>query len=397
MSTARERSEAANSAQTRARERRSLTSRGLRALQASAELIEIEADITFDAMTDLRSIDGQLAVASGLLRDRLAAAGKDDDGLLLVQASTALAEVHSVRYLIHDLLIHERLRRFDGLDEGIAELRRILDPNELLNQVCESVAHSCGFDRVMLSRVTDSLWQPWKSYAVGDRPHEQSFRKWIRAIPEIRLDHMMLENEMVRRREPAIVVDGENDPRVYRPLLQASGLTSYVAAPLVPAGRVIGFLHADYESADVVTLDRDLLWAYAEAFSQVFERAVLLTRLRDQREQVLVAMRTVEQVVEDLESAEIALMPHESRGARPTRMPLASVAPMVDASLTARELEVLSLMSTGATNKRIAEMLVITDGTVKSHVKRILRKLRAENRGEAISQYLHVTIGQNQP
>ncbi len=38
---------------------------------------------------------------------------------------------------------------------------------------------------------------------------------------------------------------------------------------------------------------------------------------------------------------------------------------------------------------------MITNGTVKSHVKRILRKLGAENRAEAISQYLRLTIGQN--
>ena len=49
-------------------------------------------------------------------------------------------------------------------------------------------------------------------------------------------------------------------------------------------------------------------------------------------------------------------------------------------------------MATGATNNRIAEQLVITDGTVKSHVKRILRKLRAANRAEAIARYLRLTM-----
>ena len=41
---------------------------------------------------------------------------------------------------------------------------------------------------------------------------------------------------------------------------------------------------------------------------------------------------------------------------------------------------------------RIAERLVISSDTVKSHVKHILRKLRAENRAEAIAQYLRVTL-----
>ncbi len=38
---------------------------------------------------------------------------------------------------------------------------------------------------------------------------------------------------------------------------------------------------------------------------------------------------------------------------------------------------------------------VITNGAVKSHVKRILRRLGAENRAEPISQYLRPMIGQN--
>jgi DNA-binding NarL/FixJ family response regulator len=62
-------------------------------------------------------------------------------------------------------------------------------------------------------------------------------------------------------------------------------------------------------------------------------------------------------------------------------------------ALSPREREVLALMATGATNERIAQRLVIATSTVKSHVKQILRKLRVENRAEAISQYLRLTIG----
>jgi hypothetical protein len=59
------------------------------------------------------------------------------------------------------------------------------------------------------------------------------------------------------------VTDGLRDPRVYAPLAEASGLTSYVAAPIVSGDRVIGLLHADYRDADVLELDRDFLWLFA--------------------------------------------------------------------------------------------------------------------------------------
>ena len=42
-------------------------------------------------------------------------------------------------------------------------------------------------------------------------------------------------------------------------------------------------------------------------------------------------------------------------------------------------------MAEGRSNSRIAEQLVISEGTVKQHVKHILRKLGAGNRVEAVS------------
>ncbi|CAG0908274.1 unnamed protein product [Cyprideis torosa] len=51
--------------------------------------------------------------------------------------------------------------------------------------------------------------------------------------------------------------------------------------------------------------------------------------------------------------------------------------------LTPRELEILSLLAEGQSNKVIARNLGITDGTVKLHVKAILRKLDVHSRVEA--------------
>jgi LuxR family maltose regulon positive regulatory protein len=54
--------------------------------------------------------------------------------------------------------------------------------------------------------------------------------------------------------------------------------------------------------------------------------------------------------------------------------------------LSERELEVLRLMARGASNQAIAEQLVITVGTVKSHINHILGKLEARNRTEAVAR-----------
>lgn len=54
-----------------------------------------------------------------------------------------------------------------------------------------------------------------------------------------------------------------------------------------------------------------------------------------------------------------------------------------EAGLSAREQEVLRLLSRGATNKEIAASLEISENTVKAHLKSVLRKLGVSNRVEA--------------
>ncbi len=51
--------------------------------------------------------------------------------------------------------------------------------------------------------------------------------------------------------------------------------------------------------------------------------------------------------------------------------------------LTVRELEVLRLIATGATNREIAQELVISEGTVKNHVSSILSRLGLRDRIQA--------------
>jgi DNA-binding NarL/FixJ family response regulator len=60
------------------------------------------------------------------------------------------------------------------------------------------------------------------------------------------------------------------------------------------------------------------------------------------------------------------------------------------ALLTPRELEVIELMAAGAHNADIAARLVISETTVKSHVKQILRKMQASNRAQAASRYVRL-------
>jgi DNA-binding NarL/FixJ family response regulator len=65
--------------------------------------------------------------------------------------------------------------------------------------------------------------------------------------------------------------------------------------------------------------------------------------------------------------------------------------PLKAERLSGRELEVLGLIAKGATNAQVAASLVVSEDTVKSHVKHILHKLGASNRAAAISCYMQET------
>jgi DNA-binding NarL/FixJ family response regulator len=56
-----------------------------------------------------------------------------------------------------------------------------------------------------------------------------------------------------------------------------------------------------------------------------------------------------------------------------------------DEPISARELEVLSLMAAGKRNKEIASDLSIAEDTVKMHVRNILSKLQVNDRTEAVT------------
>ncbi len=66
------------------------------------------------------------------------------------------------------------------------------------------------------------------------------------------------------------------------------------------------------------------------------------------------------------------------------RLPQHANAPALLNALTPRELEVLTLLAQGLSNAQIAETLVVSDATAKTHVARVLMKLHLPDRVHAV-------------
>lgn len=342
----------------------------------------------------VRAVAESVDVHAAVVRGALEAIGDE-------RALAALESVLDLSLLERELIEDGARRRTLALlqvQEGLSKLRAIDEVATIVDRAPRELVESCGFDRAVLFRVHAGRMVMESAYFGDDVEGAEKMVAFAQSVAPP-LDHMLLETQMIRRHAPAIVRDARNDPRVNRPIIDFSLTRSYVAAPVMPTGRVIGFLHADrlYSGRTVDNIDRDTVWAFAEGFGYAFERTVLMERMRRQHVEVRSALATAEQAAQALQDADLELRKVEPVVRSTASRMLAETASRVNEILTRREVEVLRLMADGRTNQQIADELVITPGTVKSHVKRVLRKMHATNRAEAASIYARLAAAPDPP
>lgn len=294
--------------------------------------------------------------------------------------------IMDLQQLAMDWYLHDTAMRGQRLAEcaaGLARLRTLPSSAALADSVCEELVMRCGFHRAVLSKVESRSWRPLILHHRDGNDTQSWFADWINQ--RVPLTGAAPEAEMLSRRRPTLVYDTADAP-VYRPIIVAAGQSrSYALAPLVVGEDVVGFLHTDHHPLDrrVDEADRDVLWAFADGFSHIYERAMLTEQLRSQRDSVReLFFGAVDRLDALCESTTDSARSQEVSDAAEGQVPAA-------VQLTEREAEVFELMVTGATNQAIADRLVITEGTVKSHVKHILRKYGAINRAQAIAWALN--------
>ncbi|WP_250280867.1 MULTISPECIES: LuxR C-terminal-related transcriptional regulator [unclassified Frankia] len=326
--------------------------------------------------------NGVCAAAAG---DRATAdqlAGADDLLPLLIQLKNTDDDVREEHAHHHSSTIR-------NVQNALGRLHPFSSVSELI-EATPGIVCTMGFDRAVMSRINESIWVPETVYVEGDR-------EWAQAIAQAGQDHPqrlvppLFETEIVRRRRPLIVTNVQDETRVHRAMVDAARVRSYVAVPITASSHVIGFLHADrYFHGDALAdFDRDILAIFAEGLGYALERAVLLDRLAQMRTEMLRYTAGLTATMNDIEEPiRFGSYGMANGFTRPVR-PLHDDPWPTDSRLTRREIDVLRLMAAGNTNARIADRLIISEGTVKSHVKHILRKLNAASRTEAVSIWLH--------
>jgi DNA-binding CsgD family transcriptional regulator len=310
------------------------------------------------------------------------------------EADTADGAAHKQQLERLGARFGRRREAFARLESGVERLREMTSPPAILDVAPRRLGESSDFDRVLLSTIEGGRMIAVAADFDGD-PDGAAAALQLLAEQPIALEHPLLEAEMLRRRRATAVPDTSLSPRVSPVLTEAMGWDSYVAAPVVIMGRAIAVLHADRRDGGLDVLHRDVLWRFAVGLGQAYESASLRRRLRREREYMRRFLDRLDARLGDLSDSAVQFAP---RSTPPTARAdaghpgTAAGAAAFEGILTRREIEILALLAEGLSNRKIADRLVISEGTVKFHVNSILRKLRAANRAEAVSRYLSRTL-----
>jgi len=351
------------------------------AIEAARAAVSGRGQDGFTTVDELQAASGSVQSALGALAEQLDARATRGPARDLWRL---LVELHQLE---RELMERRYVRRVDALErvqEGVRGLGEVGSAAGILDRSAHALGESADFDRVVVSSIRDGALHVESAWCKeGDA---EGLLSALRAAP-MPLDYPLVEAELAGRQGSALV--SLADGRVDRRWTEALGWTSYGVATLALGGTTVGLVHADCAASGraIDAIDREALEAYAEGLAQVFERAVLRGRLRGHRGELRGAVDWMNARLSRLSDASVVAA-NGSDGAV-----AGDEVAELDELLTPRELEVLRLMARGNTNLAIAKALVVAEGTVKYHVKNILRKLRAANRADAVARYERMTAG----
>jgi DNA-binding CsgD family transcriptional regulator/GAF domain-containing protein len=346
---------------------------------------------------DLDDAAAALSAIRRTLNECLLDAADEAEAARTKQIAALLVRSEQAQAAVLDAILARQAAKVLTIRDAVGRLRQAVSTADLVQRAAAE-AHHMGFDRILFSRINHGLWLASSAYAGADEGFAHTLVEVGLAHPR-KLTGTLLEAEMLRRGAPMVVRDPQSNPRVYTELVALTETEAYVAAPVHAWGHPVGLLHADRRAQSVLVdeSDRDVLGVFAEGLGIAFERNLLLDKIKALRHACDEYTRGIDALVDDVtvavmegaaagECLEIPASP-ASTGSRPLRERDGDVSE----TLTRREWDVLRGLAAGKTNAQIAINLFVAEGTVKTHVKHVLRKLGAANRTEAVAKYHRMT------
>lgn len=312
-----------------------------------------------DIGTGHDELDTALAWAEHFLRTRGPGLASTEDVEGPRVARELLLETVDLRHRLLVGLMASREEMMQRLDLSLRNLRRADSVDELVERLPQEVV-SLGYVRSLFSWAEQGVrWVAHSAHSVKGPAESRQLVEAGRLKPYRDLRNFF-EYEMIRERRPILLHGINKSAHVHPELIKITDSESYVAAPVTVDGVAVGFTSLDVNATTgtVDEFDRDLVGLLTSGAGIAMER---------------MALRAANQSAEAGTGA-----PLQDRRLEALR-------------LTRREGEILRLVAGGLTNAEIAAELFISEGTAKTHVRNVLRKLEAGNRTEAAAIYRQVT------
>ncbi len=321
---------------------------------------------------DAATLDEAIAMSSATT-ERLVACERDvRDDAGSANGRSPLAGFLQVQLEARQMLAGDRVDVVRSLTAGIRRMKKAGSLQGLGRQACTELCDVLGFDSALLSFVEDD------GFVVEESDHG------LGGPTVIPRRECAAERACIRLRDTTRTNEADMVPSPgYQELL---GSVSYLVAPIIAKSRVVALIHVGRRSEGGVTADDlDVLDAFASAYSLMHERMLNTERVQQQRNSIARAAARLTEQADRIAAAAISFDDEYDTRVEP---PTIAADSALAATLSHRERQVFERLVLGASNAEIADELVITIETVKTHVKRILRKIGAINRSEAIALYM---------
>ena len=270
---------------------------------------------------------------------------------------------------------------------GVRALRQARAVDVLLASASAQACALCSFDRAIILAVEEGALSARTVGPIGHQPSEELRR--LALTRPLTLQPGTPEAEALRR--VAVTPIDASRPGV---LAEALHLQRAVVAPIVPEDQPLALLVLDRAEDDVGDRDVAAVERFCLHLEGAVESVVLRARLAEMRSEL--QHLTVSANAMAREASTSPVMLNADHGQGPTfatsgvhfvpRQPISDL-------LSSRERDIAALLVTGKSNREIAAELHLSPETVKSYVAKLLRKLGAANRVEAVTRYMALAHG----
>lgn len=256
---------------------------------------------------------------------------------------------------------------------------------QLLACACIEAPNTCGFERAIVLAIAEGTLSSSGVDTIEDAASD-ALRRQSLATP-IALTTDCEEADVIRAAEGLTPAPAPGHSVVK----EALSLGHHAVAAVVPEGRAVALLVVDRAQAPVTAEDRGVVDLFAHLLGLAIEHVTLRLRMEELATELRHLTASAHALMHEALEAPVTLGLHQGIGALFTVIGASATPAGLGDQLSDRERAIAALMVSGRSNREIGEELHLSPDTVKAYVARLVRKLGAANRVDAVARYVALT------